>query len=357
VKIIVAQPGASVATEDVFRGLWHGLEKQGHDLIKYRLDIRIERAATWLAHCWKKAGKPDPRPNDADVLYQATEGILEKALRFEADFILVVSAMYFHPDFFVMFNRMKCQKCGNRNIGLGLVFTESPYDDEQQLRLAPFADICWVNERTSVDIFRKVNPNTFYLPHAYHPEKHKPKEPEERVAAHDVVFVGTGFQERIDLLSAVDWEGIDLGLYGHWSLLPSRHRLRRYIKSTEIDNDTTAALYQRAKVGLNLYRQSMGFGRNVPRINHAESLNPRAYELAACGRFYLSEYRKESEEVFGSIVPTFKDAGELGPLIKSWLRSSEVRQRVSRKLPDVVREHNWEARAEQVSRDLAQVCA
>ena len=225
-----------------------------------------------------------------------------------------------------------------------------------QLRMAPFADICWVNERTSVERFRKVNPNTFYLAHACDPAKHYPKaKADENVPAHDVVFVGTGFQERIEILGAVDWSGIDFGLYGSWALLGSRHRLRRYIRGKMIDNDETAALYRRAKIGLNLYRQSMGFGRKAPRIEYAESLSPRAYELAACGRFYVSEHRAESEEVFGSLVPTFQSPDELAPLLRSWLKNDAAREIVSRRLAYTVKGHAWKDRAEQMIGDLNSV--
>ena len=112
-----------------------------------------------------------------------------------------------------------------------------------------------------------------------------------------MVFVGTGWRERIDLLSAVNWDGIDLGLYGEWGLLGSTARLRHFVRDKgAIANTRTAALYRRASIGLNLYRTSTLYGQKTPRIHGAESMNPRAYELAATQTFTLSDARAELSE-------------------------------------------------------------
>jgi spore maturation protein CgeB len=261
--------------------------------------------------------------------------------------VLVVSGMYFHPDFFILMKRA--------GLRVGVLLTESPYDDERQERILPWVDIAWTNERTSVEPFRKINPNTYYLPHAYNQDKHFPQAKDEKdklIKEHDVVFVGTGFRERADLLAAVNWEGIDFGLYGHWSILGPRNRLRKYIQSEEIENEVTSALYRKAKIGINLHRTSRGFGRDAPQIGYAESLNPRAYELAACGCFYISDDRAEVTEIFNGSVPTFKDAAEMESSIRYWLEHEEERKKVAARLPSVVQAHNWRTRAEQMMKDL-----
>ena len=80
---------------------------------------------------------------------------------------------------------------------------------------------------------------------------------------------------------------------------------------------TTAALYRAAKIGLNLHRSSATYGRNMPRILHAESMNPRAYELAATQSFQISDWRPEVQETFVGAVPTFQSAAELERLIRA----------------------------------------
>jgi spore maturation protein CgeB len=172
------------------------------------------------------------------------------------------------------------------------------------------------------------------------------------VAAHDVVFVGSGFPDRVAWLSAIDWTGIDLGLYGSWEGIRKGHRLKPFVRGAQIDNATAGAMYRRAKIGLNLYRTKVGWGRNTPTIAHAESLNPRAYELAACGAFHLSHNRWEVREVFGARVPTFSTPAEAEALIHRWLEDGAGRTRIAAELPACVAESSWGIRATTVIGDL-----
>jgi spore maturation protein CgeB len=350
-RLLVIHPGSSFSTHDVYVGLTNALIARGHQLHTYNLDARIERSAHWLNYIWKKAGKPDPRPTHGDVVYRASVEALERALRFNVDGVLAISAMFLHPDALLLMRRA--------GLKTGVVFTESPYDDEPQTALAALVDVCWTNERTSVPVIRGTNPNAFYLPAAYDPDRHKVLDdvPPAEIPAHDVVFVGSGFQERIDLLSAIDWDGIDLGLYGSWASLPSRSKLRKHLRGGVVDNRYAVDLYRRAKIGLNLYRTSIGFGRKAPQIARADSLNPRAYELAACGVFQISNRRAEIVETFGYSVPTFTTAAELEALIRHYLEDARVRRSMAVAARASVAGHTFAARAAQLEAQLAQVWA
>jgi hypothetical protein len=341
-KILLVHPGASVSTADVYNGLLAGLRGRGHSIYEYALDARIERAGAWLTYCWRKGGKqPALEPTTSDILYMAGEELVARALRLMPDVVLVVSAMYLHPDVIVLLKRA--------HLRTAVLFTESPYDDEKQVKIIPYADVAWTNERSSATAN-----GIGYLPHAWAPETHFANSANDAVdvPTHDVVFVGTGFAERLETLSAVDWTGIDLALYGSWDLLGSRNHLRKYLKGGYVDNAAAAALYRKARIGLNLYRTSMGFGKSAPRISHAESMNPRAYELAATGCFTVSDYRAEVTEVFGSLVPTFQKPDELRPLIERWLNDDAGREQVRAALPGAVAGHTWHVRAAHIESDL-----
>jgi spore maturation protein CgeB len=347
VKLLVVHPGASSSTSDVADGLTYGLERHGVELVRYRLDQRIDRSHRWLNYNWRKTQKKNPsieKPTTADVFYQAGIGALEMGLRHQVDCVLVVSAMFLHPDVIILMKR-----AGLRVV---VLFTESPYDQERELAVAKLVDGCWTSERTSVDAFAAVNPRSGYLQHAWHPERHGMVSANDDVPAHDVVFVGTGFHERIAWLDAIDWTGIDLGLYGNWQQLGSRNVLRRYVRDGVVDNVRAAALYRRAKIGLNLYRTSKGWGREAPAIANAESLNPRAYELARCGAFTLSTYRAEVPEVFGNLVPTCSESSEASDLIRQWLADPAGRARVQASVPACVAESSWVQRSTRVIGDL-----
>jgi hypothetical protein len=348
-RILLVHPGASWSTADVFDGLQYGLHEHGVFVEPYRLDTRIESSVKALNGLWriKKKNDPEiPKPNQADILYHAGIGALEMALRQQVDVVLIVSAMLLHPDVIVMMKRA--------GLKVTVLFTESPYDHAQEMAIAKLVDGCWTNERTMVPDFRSVTPHAGYLPHGWHPLKHKREIPVMNLPCHDVIFVGSGFPERITFFNSIDWTGIDLGLYGSWKNLGLAPKLQACIRGDQITNEMAAHLYRRAKIGLNLYRSFSGFGRTARRVQ-GDSLSPRAYELAACGSFHLSDYRAEVAEVFGDRVPTFTTPTEAAALIRLWLTLPQERHRVSQSLPACVAEASWVDRAATVLGDLSRL--
>lgn len=348
--MLLVHPGASSSTCDVEAGLRYGLEYHGIDLILYRLDERFVRAQSWLYTAWRKAKKHNPtieRPTPADAAYQAGIGALEMALRFQVDLVLVVSAMLMHPDVLIMMRRA--------GLKTAVLFTETPYNLDKELRVAALIDACWTNDRASLTTFQAVNPHARYLPHAWHPGRHHADAaPIVDVPAHDVVFVGSGFPERVAWFNAIDWTGIDLGLYGVWSGLGLKKQVWKQVRAgaATVANQYAAALYRRARIGLNLYRTSESFSAGARIPYPAESLSPRAYELAACGAFHISDWRKEVPEVFGDLVPTFTTPAEAEALIRRWLPDAEGRAALAARLPACVAESTWTQRAAQVVGDV-----
>jgi len=354
-KLLVIHPGANFSIHDVAAGLVRALIGQGHEIGAYGLADRIHVATRWVDYMRRLARQRDPSVTmDRDerlnrIFDEASKDVLAMALDNGVDGVLVMSAMFVPAQ-----TLWRLRRAG---IPTGLVLTESPYDDERHEKLAPLADIAWVNERTSVPRLRAVQTETHYLPAAYDPTTHTAgaQPGDDEVPAHDVVFVGTAFQERADLLAAVDWTGIDLGLYGNWSECVGRWRgkarrsLEPHIRGSLVNNRYAAALYRRAKVGLNLYRSSIDFGGKA-HIDVAESMNPRAYELAACGCCQVSNghARTEEDEVLGLAARTFHDAAGLEGQVRYLLANPEAREWCRGIALDNIRLHTFDARARQV---------
>jgi spore maturation protein CgeB len=364
VRVLAIDPGSTVSTSDVYAGIVAALDRAGHEVYTYALTGRYQFAYDYLQVLWEQRREKDPTipmPLPEDVAYLACSGALERATWYQPDVILNISSMYFAPMAIV----------GLRRAGyfVATVLTESPYNDDYQAKIAALSDIAWTNERTSIGALRAANPETRYLRHAYDPLRHRPDRPvADDVPAHDVVFVGTAFAERTWLLEGVDWSGIDLGLYGAWEWdvpgedgeltamgLAADSPLRQYVRSGPIPNDQAVALYRRAKIGLNLYRSSVDFAGEGGHRYEAESLNPRAYELAACGAFTISEHRAEVTEVFGPLVPTFTEARQLEILIRCYLADDGARAQVAAQLPAVVAAESFDHRAAQIVADIARV--
>jgi hypothetical protein len=401
--ILVIHPGADWSTGDMYQGLVPALRRLGVPIVEFPLNAALpiaQRELDGLFRAQRRHGGAlkDVTPTSGDVLYYASAKAIERALFFGCRWVLVMTGMYFS------LRVVRMLRASGRKVAL--LCSESPYDSSSEFAFAAEADLCWTNERLALGALRLACPRTQYLPHAYDPAKHFPVEPggglppagatgdagaggrgrfrvgdtplslsaigaaseagdgggalESSVPAHDVVFVGSGFKERIELLSAVDWTGIDFGLYGAWRGLPSRHPLRKHLRDSEVDNVYAAALYRKAKVGLNLFRSSIGHADTArARIppKSAESLSPRLLELAACGTFIVSEWRREVGEVFGGAVPTFRDAAGLQSLLREWLPREADRATRAQGLPARVADRTFDGMARTVVRDLVKADA
>lgn len=314
-RIAIVHPGTQWSTADVYEGLCYGLEAQGVEVVR-----------TTAADAVNVSGA--------------------------VDLIVLVTAIRLK----VPFAELLCPAVA--------LFTESPYEAVSELTVASLVSGCWTHERTAVEAFKSVNPNSAYLQHAWHPAVHtpEPKLSDAVLPAHDVVFVGSGFRERVSFFNSIDWTGIDLGLYGIWADLGLKDQVQACVRSDgPISNEMAAGLYRRAKIGLNLYRRLPSqLVRDVPENwVKAESLNPRAYELAACGCFQLSEKRKESEEMFSESAEDrysveevwhFQRSDEAQESIRCWLAADAPRIDVGA-LARVAR-HSWAERGAQVLSDL-----
>jgi glycosyltransferase involved in cell wall biosynthesis len=365
-RILLVHSGAPFSTGDVYTGLKYGLETAGHDIVEYRLDLRIEEAYDLQKRRNHRNRRADKKikitPMMPDVIKLASMPLLEAALTVMPHWIVVVSGMVLHPDTMILLKRMDAP--------MALVLTESPYDDDKQARRTPLFNLTTTNERASVDLFKRWHRESngqigtqdiVYLPHAYDPNVHHPNieidpKTDKQVEAHDVVFVGSGFSERVEMLEGVNWDrlGVNFGLYGHWPYLRRKSPLRPFLHNHIVPNAITAALYSKAKLGLNLYRQSAGTSRNALRISGAESLNPRALELAAIGCPYISDYRPEVGEVFGDWVPTFNSPEEMERLIADLMNDDARRAEIGRQLCVLSQSWTYKERGEQLGSLLEQ---
>lgn len=296
-RIFVGHPGVTWSTSDVYDGLTYGLIMCGHTLVT------------------------DPRYAHVSIVVTGIRDALPAIDR--------------------------CRAAGPP---VAVLFTESPYDLDLELPLAAAMDAGWTQERASLSAFQDVNPATAYLPHAWHPERHYTGGVAKcEIPAHDVVIVGSGFPERVAWLNAIDWSGIDLGLYGIWDGLGLREEIAECIAGGVISNAYASALYRRARMGINLYRTRRPGSREAIT---AESLNPRAYELAACGTFHLSTPRAEVDEIFGGHVPTYTTPDEAEIVMRAYLDDADERQSIAAMLPQIVADDSWVERAAQVVADV-----
>ena len=167
-----------------------------------------------------------------------------------------------------------------------------------------------------------------YLPMAADPAVHKPyvlADVEREEYGADVSFVGAGYPNRRALLPrwlsnewrfklwGNEWEGAE-------DLAPVLQR-----EGNRIDTETCMKVFNATAVNLNLHSCS---GDRLD--SEADFVNPRTFELAACGAFQLTDDRSLLPDLFSEQeVVRFRHSDEVPELIRTWLKDSSGRRNMA----------------------------
>jgi len=283
--------------------------------------------------------KAKPEVDKQGILERASGDVAFQAMRTFPDLIVVIDGTQVH--------RLAWNTWERVGIPTALVMTECPYRDPIHGYLAKVADFAFANDRASARTF-----GIPYLPTACDPEIHHPMIVSSRHKK-DAVFVGSGWKERIEMLEGVNWDGIDFTLIGQYPF-DHEHPLGKHYHRAIVANPEAAMFYNGAKVNMNLSRTSVDYAGEET-VVEAESINPRCYELAGCGSFFVSQKgRPELEEIFGDLVPTFDTAEELEALIREWIPREEDRKEIGRELNRIAfAGHTYEDRAARLLEGIA----
>lgn len=315
-RALVVWPGVGWSVSDVARGWANGLEAMGVDVVRFRLDQRID----WLSEAAlaTQDGALDTEAAtrvNREVRLRAAESLHGAVFQSNPDFVVIVSGWDIPPATYELLRE--------RGVRVVLVHTESPYEDIRQVGMSWCADLHLLNDPIGVEHMRTTGVRAEYSRHCYDPTIHYPG----GVRDLNAVFVGSGFAGRADLLAQVDWQALGgLTLAGQWDDDGPLGRWCPRDLPAPIPNELSAALYRRSKLGLNLYR--------VDYVQHPDlcdgwAMGPREVEMAACGLFFLRQSRPESNKVF-PMLPVFADAGELTDLAAWWLAHDEAREDATR---------------------------
>lgn len=341
-RILVVHPAHMFSTADVYTGLVAGLRANGCTVHGFNLAHTI-REAWLLAESAKAQGVPDAFRPDPWAL--AARGVPGAAMATRAEIVIVITGSDLHP------TAVEALRLGG--VLTAVLCTESPYMTHvRELADASFYDVVCTNERKAVPLFTHNDPATVhYLPHAYNPEVHHPG-PADPTKVCDVSFIGTAFPERRELFAGVDWRGIEAVVRGpDW---PGIEVSPFPVVESLTENAEVAAWYRSARININHHRTTTDYtDEHAAMIDPAiaESLGPRAYEIAACGGFQImDDSRPEAREVFGNSLVTYRsgDSADLERKIRYYLAHPAERAALARKQHQAVRAHTWTCRAAQM---------
>ncbi|UVT21069.1 MAG: glycosyltransferase [Nitrospira sp.] len=167
-----------------------------------------------------------------------------------------------------------------------------------------------------------------YLPMAADPALHRPRTltpAEQSEYGADVSFVGAGYANRRAVLPTWlskdwsfklwgnEWEGAD-------DLAPVLQR-----GGARIDTETCMKVFNATAINLNLH-SCAGDGLDP----EADFVNPRTFELAACGAFQLVDERALFPDLFAPHeMARFTTLAEVPSLIRTWLADASGRRAIA----------------------------
>lgn len=317
------------SVQDVAEGWVQGLRDQGCTVLDFNFDDRLN---FYAAARVPKDGALVRAFSTVEAATLASKGVEAAAYEFLPDVVVIVSGFFIPPPVYELLRV--------RGVKVVLLHTESPYEDDRQVKRAPFADLNVLNDPTNIEQYP---PHTIYLPHAHDPARHRPQ-PASPDAASDFCFVGTGYTARTKFFEAVDWSGIDVALGGNWRKLDVDSPLRKYL-AHDIEeccpNDVTVDLYASTKASANLYRQEASHNAD------GWAMGPREVELAATGTFFLRESRGESDLVL-PMLPTFSDADDFSSQLRWWLAHDDARIEAAQAAREAVADRTFTSNAAQM---------
>ncbi len=256
---------------------------------------------------------------------------------------------------------------------LCVVMAQAPVDKAFPLRLAREGIVTafwyvenwrhlpyWRDVAPYYDVFFHIQPGEFeqqltdagcpchaYVQTACDPEIHAPvalNEDEEREFGCDLSFAGAGYANRIQMFKGLT--DYDFKLWGvGWG---ARELFQLACNPEQrFTPEQFAKIVAGSKINLNLHSSTTHHGVDPK----CDAINPRVFEIAACGGFQLCDPCIGLEPLFDfdSELPVYRDLAELRGKIDFFLKHPEERAAYARRARErVLRDHTYAKRAQQM---------
>lgn len=218
----------------------------------------------------------------------------------------------------------------------------------------------WKDVAPPYDYFFHIQPGVFeamlrdagckhamYLPTACDPDIHRPATLDAHDAAEyqcEIAFAGAGYRNRQEILKSLT--DFDLKIWGvEWHSRDLRRFLQR--PNARFDAAQFAKIVAGAKINLNLHASQQHAGVDPD----ADAVNPRVFEIAACGGFQLCDACRGLDALFDTSteIPVYHDLKELRAQIRHYLDDADLRAAcAARARARALAEHTYVHRAQQM---------
>ncbi|WP_425497150.1 CgeB family protein [Paenibacillus phytohabitans] len=283
----------------------------------------------------------------SELIICSPETMLEVASRESPGAVLVMNGLHVFPE-----NHLE-QITEIRKLGIpaAIWFVDDPYFTEDTSVICRHYDYVFTHELGCVEFYRSLGvTSVHYLPLCVNPQMFYPRRTGPQYQ-YDVVFIGNAFRNRTELFDelAPFLRGKKVLIAGgFWERLNTFEELSPFIKSGFIPPEETANYYSGAKLVINIHRPWEGGqdNRNTFQLPSL-SINPRTYEISACGTMQLTDIREDLGSHYrpGHDLETFASADELKRKIDYYLKHEQERRKYAlRGLQTTLRHHTFTAR-------------
>lgn len=283
----------------------------------------------------------------SELIISAPETMLEVAARESPAAVLVMNGLHVFPE-----NHLdQIDEIRMLGIRTAIWFVDDPYFTEDTAVICKHYDHVFTHELGCVDFYRELGATSvYYLPLCVNPQMFYPRRTGPQYQ-YDVVFIGNAFRNRtalFDQMAPFLSQKKVLIAGGFWDRLTTFDQLSPFIKDGFIPPEETANYYSGAKLVINIHRPwEVGQDNRNSYELPSRSINPRTYEISACGTMQLTDVRDDLGNYYrpGHDLETFGSAEELSSKIDYYLKhEKERRQFALRGLQTTLRHHTFISR-------------
>ena len=265
------------------------------------------------------------------------QAILAKVETFEPDLVLAMAQ--------APLNHQALKRLRRDGVTTAMWFVEDYRLFTYWKSFAPFYDIFAVIQKEPFieELATIGQPNALYLPLAALPDFHTPMEltpVEQRKFGSAVSFMGAGYPNR--RIAFRELVNHDFKIWGtEWE---GDHVLEPLVqmKGARISPEDCVKIFNSTTINLNLHSSVQA--REL--VTFGDFVNPRTFELAACGAFQLVDKRSLLDEAFAeNELATFSSMKELHEKIDYFLDNPEERSAISQRARQrVLADHTYQSR-------------
>lgn len=266
-----------------------------------------------------------------------SQSVLAKVETFEPDMVLAMAQ--------APINHQALKRLKRDGVTTAMWFVEDFRLFTYWKSFAPYYDIFAVIQKDPfIEELKMIGqPNALYLPLAAQPEFHKPVDLtpiEQNKYGSDVSFMGAGYPNR--RIAFRELVGHDFKIWGtEWE---GDHVLEPLVqlKGARVSPEECVKIFNATKINLNLHSSV----QVDELVTFGDFVNPRTFELAACGAFQLVDKRSLLPELFADDeLATFETLEELVQKIEYFNSNADERDAFVHKARErVITEHTYRAR-------------